>query len=204
PVLPLLGEGRCLVMAGDAFTAFDPGRALTIAAQMRAADLSAWCVMIANPAHNPGGDFALRDGLLRLDGAPRLTFRGIGVYRADLFAAIASGEKAPLAPLLRDAAARARAGAEYHGGRWTDVGTPQRLAELDAQLTLEARLRPAVTAACSPPARAPPAGAMPQRGSACFPIRPEDSDSPTRCARTAAASRSRSRRPRSRATATAS
>jgi len=145
--LPLLGEGPFLVTAGDVYTDFEPGRALTIAAQMRAADLSAWCVLIANPAHNPGGDFALRDGLLRPDGSPRLTFSGIGVYCADLFAGIASGAKAPLAPLLRDAAARARAGAEYFGGRWTDVGTPQRLAELDAQLNLETRMRPAGTPA---------------------------------------------------------
>jgi MurNAc alpha-1-phosphate uridylyltransferase len=52
-----------------------------------------------------------------------------------LFEGIVAGTRAPLAPLLRAAAARARAGAEHFGGRWTDVGTPQRLAELDAQLT---------------------------------------------------------------------
>jgi len=137
--LPLLGEGPFLVMAGDVFTDFDPGRALTIAAQMSAGGLDAWCVMIDNPAHHPGGDFALRDGRLHVEGSPRLTFSGIGVYRAALFDGIARGTRAALAPLLRDAAQQGRAGAEYFGGRWTDVGTPQRLAELDAQLAHQAR-----------------------------------------------------------------
>lgn len=132
--LPLLGEGPFLVMAGDVFTSFDPARALTIAPQMRAAGLAAWCVLIDNPAHHALGDFALRDGRLLADDAPRLTFSGIGVYHAVLFAGIAAGTRAPLAPLLREAARRGRAGAEYFGGHWTDVGTPQRLAELDAQL----------------------------------------------------------------------
>ncbi|RPH63277.1 MAG: nucleotidyltransferase family protein [Burkholderiales bacterium] len=132
--LPLLGDGPFLVLAGDVLSDFDPARAFTIAAQMRACGLTAWCVMVDNPAHNPGGDFALRDGLLRADDSPRLTFSGIGVYRAALFDGIAPGTKARLAPLLSDAAARGRAGGEYFGGHWSDVGTPQRLAELDAQL----------------------------------------------------------------------
>lgn len=132
--LPLLGDDPFLVMAGDVFTDFDPARALTIAAQMRVADLSAWCVMIDNPVHHPAGDFALRDGRLLEDGSRRLTFSGIGVYRPDLFGGVAAGAKARLAPLLRAAAAHGRAGGEYHGGLWIDVGTPQRLAELDAQL----------------------------------------------------------------------
>ena len=67
--------------------------------------------------------------ILRNDGQPRLTFSGIGVYAPSLFAGIGRDARAPLAPLLRDAAARSRAGAERHRGAWTDVGTPQRLAE---------------------------------------------------------------------------
>ena len=133
--LPLLGEGPFLVVAGDVFTDFDPARARTIAAQMSAARLSAWCVLVDNPPHHPAGDFVVRDGLLREDGAPRLTFSGIGVYHARLFAGLATDERAPLAPLLRRAAAAGSAGAEHFGGHWTDVGTPERLAELDAQLS---------------------------------------------------------------------
>jgi len=136
--LPLLGEGPFLVMAGDVYADFDPARALTIALQMQAAGLAAWCVLVDNPAHHAQGDFALRDGRLDADAAPRLTFSGIGVYRATLFDGVAAGTKAPLAPLLREAARRNLAGAEYFGGHWTDAGTPQRLAELDAQLTQQA------------------------------------------------------------------
>ena len=84
------------------------------------------------------GDFALADGRLLDTGAPpeapRLTFSGIGIYRPTLFAGITRGTPAKLAPLLRGAAAARRAGAERHLGRWVDVGTPQRLAQLDATL----------------------------------------------------------------------
>ena len=138
--LPLLGEAPFLVINGDVWCDFDPGRAHTIAAQMDAAGLQAWCVLVANPAHHPQGDFGLDGGLLReTDTGLRLTFSGIGVYRPSLFAGLRRGERAPLGPLLRAAAAAGRAGAERHWGRWTDVGTPQRLAELDAELRQEAR-----------------------------------------------------------------
>jgi MurNAc alpha-1-phosphate uridylyltransferase len=63
-----------------------------------------------------------------------LTFSGIGVYRPALFADIARGTRAPLAPLLRAAAAQGRVTGEHFHGRWLDVGTPQRLAALDAEL----------------------------------------------------------------------
>lgn len=139
--LPLLGDGPFLVMAGDVHTDFDPARALTIGSQMRAAGLAAWCVLVDNPPHHADGDFALRDGRLVADAASRLTFSGIGVYRATLFDGVGAGTKAPLAPLLREAARCGVAGAEYHGGHWTDAGTPQRLAELDAQLMQQVQQR---------------------------------------------------------------
>jgi MurNAc alpha-1-phosphate uridylyltransferase len=64
----------------------------------------------------------------------RFTFAGIGVYRPELFAAIARGQSARLAPLLHQAIAAGRVSGELHGGRWVDVGTPERLAALDAEL----------------------------------------------------------------------
>ena len=136
--LPLLGDRSFLVINGDVWCDFDLGRAPGIAQQMDAGDLDAWCVLVDNPAHHPGGDFGLDCGRLldRQDG-PKLTFSGIGVYRPALFDGIAAGTRAPLAPLLRAAAARGRAGAERHLGRWTDVGTPERLAQLDTELEQE-------------------------------------------------------------------
>ncbi len=133
--LPMLGDAPFLVVNGDVWCDWDPGRARSIATQLDDLGWLAWCVLVPNPAHHPRGDFVLRDG--RLDAADtgeRLTFAGIGVYRSELFAGVPAGARAPLAPLLREAAARGRAGAERHPGRWVDVGTPQRLAELDAQL----------------------------------------------------------------------
>lgn len=100
-------------------------------------------VMVDNPSQHPGGDFALgRDSRLATDGEPRLTFAGIGLYRPSLLddwrrvigAAEGVERQSPrfkLAPLLRAAMDRGRVTGEYHRGRWTDVGTPPRLAELD-------------------------------------------------------------------------
>lgn len=136
--LPLLGDAPFLVINGDIWCDWDVGRARTIAVRLDATGVLASCVLVDNPSHHPRGDFVLDGGWLRNpthDDEPALTFSGIGVYRPALFASVARGERAPLAPLLRAAAASGRASAERHAGRWTDVGTPQRLAELDAELT---------------------------------------------------------------------
>jgi len=135
--LPLLGEGPLLAINGDVWCDFDFARARSIAGQMHAGSLLAWCVLVDNPPHHPQGDFGIDCGRLTDGAGARLTFAGIGVYDPRLFAGIARGARAPLAPLLREAAARGVAGAERHLGRWVDVGTPQRLAELDAQLRPE-------------------------------------------------------------------
>lgn len=139
--LPWLGNDPFLVVNGDIWCDWDVRRVSGIAAQMQSLSWDAWCVLVDNPPHHPAGDFVLRDGRLQTasaDGVSRtheqLTFAGIGIYRPALFHSIAAGTRAPLAPLLRAAAAARRAGAERHVGHWTDVGTPQRLAELDAQL----------------------------------------------------------------------
>ena len=85
--------------------------------------------------HHPQGDFALRDGkVIELD-AQMLTFSGIGLYDPQLFAGIVRGAKAKLAPLLRAAISEGRVSGELHAGRWMDVGTPERLAELDKILS---------------------------------------------------------------------
>jgi MurNAc alpha-1-phosphate uridylyltransferase len=134
-----LGEGPFLVVNGDIHTDFDYGRARTVAVQMLAAGLDSWCVLVRNPVHHPDGDFELSDGRLAVSSSPsasrRLTFSGIGVYRPELFRALTDGEAAKLAPLLRAAAAAGRAGAEFHPGHWTDVGTPERLESLNIFLS---------------------------------------------------------------------
>ncbi len=97
-------------------------------------DAAAHLVLVDNPPHHPLGDFALVGGRVRNAGAPLLTFSGIGVYDPSLFADIATGAKAQLAPLLRRSADAGRVSGERFDGRWVDVGTPGRLAALDAAL----------------------------------------------------------------------
>lgn len=138
--LPLLGDAPFIAVNGDIWTDFDFA---TLPAEPRSI---AHLVLVGNPTHNPRGDFALAEtGRVDSDGEARLTFSGIGVYRADLFndwrdvvGDVAGTDAQPprfkLAPLLRAAMARGAATGTHHGGRWTDVGTPQRLAMLDGEL----------------------------------------------------------------------
>jgi MurNAc alpha-1-phosphate uridylyltransferase len=128
--LPLLGKAPFLVVNGDIFTDYDFGRLN----HRLDNGLLAWLVLVDNPAHNSNGDFALQGDRVMEQGQQMHTFSGIGVYHPALFAAIARGSKAKLAPLLRAAMRSGKVGGEYHAGFWTDVGTPQRLAELDATL----------------------------------------------------------------------
>jgi N-acetyl-alpha-D-muramate 1-phosphate uridylyltransferase len=138
--LPLLGTAPFLVINGDIFSDWPIARALGVSAQMKAAKLRAWCVLIANPAHNPNGDFALDSGLLQNTGQRRFTYSGIALFEPTFFEQCAAGQKAALAPLLRAAADERRVGGEYFDGRWVDVGTPQRLTELDQLLRRESRI----------------------------------------------------------------
>lgn len=134
--LPLLGPEPFLVINGDIWCDWNPAQAPILAARLTASADSAWLLLVDNPAHHPQGDFALSaNGRVSAAATCRLTFSGIGLYQPDLFAALAPGQPAPLAPLLRQAMARGAVGGARHGGAWTDVGTPQRLAALDAALT---------------------------------------------------------------------
>jgi MurNAc alpha-1-phosphate uridylyltransferase len=95
----------------------------------------AWLYLVKNPEHNPRGDFALNSFSIANDGDPRYTFSGIGVYRPQIFDSITPGQSAKLAPILREYATRGQVGGEVYRGDWTDVGTPERLAQLNAPLT---------------------------------------------------------------------
>jgi MurNAc alpha-1-phosphate uridylyltransferase len=90
-------------------------------------------VMVDNPPHNPQGDFCLNNGSLQAEGESKLTYSGIGVYHPQLFAGLEPGVR-PLAPLLKKAIASNQVGGEHYQGSWYDIGTPERLAELDLQL----------------------------------------------------------------------
>lgn len=139
--LPLLGSDPFLAVNGDIWSDFDLARLDPEPPGL------AQLVMVDNPPQHPEGDFRLDDaGVLHESGTPRLTFAGIGVYRPELLAhwrrvvggiegADADPPRFPLAPLLRAAMRQGKVGGLHHRGRWTDVGTPRRLRELDAALT---------------------------------------------------------------------
>lgn len=126
--LPLLGDEPFLVVNGDIWLDLDFAHLHTSPEGL------AHLVLVDNPAHNPDGDFQLgSDGKVRDNGAPALTFSGVGVYRPALFEGLEDGE-AKLAPLLREAMARGLVSGEHFTGQWWDIGTPERLAELDQRL----------------------------------------------------------------------
>ncbi|HEY0635493.1 MAG TPA: nucleotidyltransferase family protein [Gammaproteobacteria bacterium] len=90
-------------------------------------------VLVDNPVHHPRGDFYLAGERVESEGEPRLTFSGIGLYQRALFDGCSDGPF-PLAPLLRKAMAAGKVSGEHYRGHWIDVGTPQRLQELDTWL----------------------------------------------------------------------
>lgn len=134
--LPLLGAAPFLVVNGDIFCDYDFARLQAVARQMaeQPENMLAHLVLVDNPAHHPGGDFALQDDKVGLQGEPMLTFSGIGVYQPALFAHVKAGSMAKLAPLLREAIGSGRVSGEHYRGRWLDVGTPERLQQLDSSL----------------------------------------------------------------------
>lgn len=128
--LPLLGEMPFLVVNGDIFTDVDFGRLQHAPAPGRLAHL----VLVDNPPQHAQGDFCLEGDALTLNGARRLTFSGVAVYRPQLFAEVAPDRPAKLAPILHNLIAHGQASGEHHAGVWHDIGTPARLHALDAQL----------------------------------------------------------------------
>lgn len=134
--LPLLGDEPFLVMNGDIWCDWDPANALHIAETLSGSALSAWLLLAGNPAHHPEGDFSLDPQGLLVDPVPgnTLTFTGIGIYQPALFRDVAAGSPARLAPLLYQAITKQCTIGSHYNGQWIDVGTPQRLAELDALL----------------------------------------------------------------------
>ncbi|MFA5913949.1 MAG: nucleotidyltransferase family protein [Burkholderiales bacterium] len=128
--LPLLGAGPFLVVNADIYSDYD----FSALARLDLQDRLAHLVLVDNPPQHPRGDFALAAGQVRDAGARLLTFSGIGVYAPRLFGGIAPGAKVPLAPLLRKAMAAERVSGEHYRGRWHDIGTPERLRALDAEL----------------------------------------------------------------------
>ena len=131
--LALIGEPVFVVVNADVYSDYDYAGLAAAMRQMQAGTL-AHLVLVDNPPHHPAGDFSLEGNLVRASGKALLTFSGIGAYRAALFDPVAPGTRYSLAPLLRDQMAPGKISGEHFRGEWDDIGTPQRLADLDARL----------------------------------------------------------------------
>jgi len=122
--LPLLGTEPFIVANADIYSDFDYQ---TLPENL---DSDAHLVLVANPPHNPSGDFVLEKGQLQNEGSMKLTYSGIGLYSPQFFKDCSPG-KLPLAPLLRQSAQRHRLSGQYFTGLWSDIGTPERLDEVN-------------------------------------------------------------------------
>ena len=125
--VPLLGPGPFLVVNADIWTDIDFA---TLALEAAA---HAHLVLVPNPPHNARGDFGLDGDLVVSRDTDRFTYSGVGMFRPEFFAGC-SAERFPLLPVLNRAISAQRVRGELHRGAWSDVGTAERLAALDARL----------------------------------------------------------------------
>ncbi|AMO57663.1 mannose-1-phosphate guanylyltransferase [Endozoicomonas montiporae] len=136
--LPLLNEGNCednqpfLVVNGDVFTDYPFNQVPDHI------DGQAHLIMVDNPAFKEKGDFALQQGQVQEQGESLLTYSGISVLTPDLFANTDAGVQS-LAPVLRQAMVSRNVTGEHFRGLWTDVGTIERLNELEQYLAVLAQ-----------------------------------------------------------------
>ena len=133
--LDLLGEEPFIVVNGDIFTDY-----FFVNQAGLLGDAMAHLILVPNPEHHAQGDFYCQDHLLSdqegSNKGQRFTFSGIAYYKPEFFKNIAAGKQA-LAPLLRSAMSKQQVSGEVYGGFWCDIGTPERLAEINKKSLLE-------------------------------------------------------------------
>lgn len=131
--LPKLGNTPFIVTSGDVVTDYPYQRLTAISEGLHRGDADAHLVLVENPPFHVRGDMALINGRIDPDAAPRLTYANIGVFAPRLFGAV-SARRAALFPWLYDAARERRVSGEIYSGQWWNAGTPEDLAQLDAEL----------------------------------------------------------------------
>lgn len=125
--LPILGGGPFIVVNADVWTDFPYVRL------KHTPEALAHLILVDNPSHHLSGDFSLVRGRVSLIGWPKLTFSGIGVYRTEIFDDCQPG-RFTLSAVLRRAISRGLVTGEHHRGLWMDIGTPERLTELERKI----------------------------------------------------------------------
>lgn len=126
--LPLLGSDPFLVVNGDVWCDYE----FTPISPLKNNDLG-HLILVDNPSHNPDGDFLLVNGRVHGSGRSKLTYSGIAYYHPDFLKQQPYGKQA-LPPIMREAMKANLVSGEHHQGEWQDIGTPERLAELDRSL----------------------------------------------------------------------
>ncbi len=132
--LSLLGDEPFLVVNADIYCELEFKSLLTKMRSMAEIGNLAHLVLVDNPEHHPQGDFGLTHDKVILTGEQKLTYSGIGLYHPEFFVNVARGAKAKLTPLLHAQIEAGKVGGEHYRGLWLDIGTPERLHELDALL----------------------------------------------------------------------
>jgi len=127
--LPLLGAAPFVVVSGDVWTDFPWA---SVAARLSDDDVAHF-VVVPNPGFHVHGDFGLREGRMTAQG-DRYTYANIGVFRPEFFADCKPGRFA-LAPLMFEWIAKGRVSGELYTGAWHNIGTPEQLRALDAQIS---------------------------------------------------------------------
>ena len=122
--LPMLGSEPFLVINADIYTD------MPLPTHLAEPGDDGYLVLVPKPEHQAAGDFALIDQRIRNEGGPLLTFSGVAIYHPRFFAGCKPG-RFPLAPMLRAAADSKRLGGQLYDGLWRDIGTPERLSELN-------------------------------------------------------------------------
>lgn len=131
----LLGEEPFALVNADVYCDWDFAGFRDIAGRVQSTRTMGHLVLVPNPDFRPQGDFSLHGNQVGNAPAPRYTYSGIAVLRAALVDEVPYGQAAPLAPLLRAAAAAGQLTGELHAGAWSDVGNHERLAALNSDWT---------------------------------------------------------------------
>ena len=131
--LPLLGDEPFILVNGDVWTTMDFASLLDV----QLGEQQAHLVLVENPPQHLKGDFILSNGLAytfeQEQLGEALTYSGIAVLHPRMFVGLENGKR-PLAPLLKQAMQQQQVSAEKLQGIWVDVGTPERLEQLDQQI----------------------------------------------------------------------
>ena len=121
-----------ILVNGDVWTPFDFAQL----SQLKLNDSQAYLLLTDQATHNPTGDFALENGMVKADGTPKYTFAGISVMSPRLLDMVKAGETAPLAPLLKQAMQAGLVMGDLLSDAWVDVGTLERLENLNQKLSV--------------------------------------------------------------------